>query len=167
MKLTDILSLEKWVALEEQFHKRSGLDCNVFDTDGIRITDYKKWVNRLCPVIKDNDKGQSFICAVAHMNIATQARQTRSIIIEKCDAGLIKMVVPIFVEDKFVGAVGACGLLANEGEVDTFMINKTIGMEEDAVENLSNDISNINNETLESFGEYVRQEIDRIIIEMR
>ena len=76
MELTDLLPLEKWAELETEIHARSGLESNVFNTDGIRITDNKVWVNRLCPAIKATDKGQAFICAVAHMNLAAMAGST-------------------------------------------------------------------------------------------
>ena len=104
MKLTDIYPIEKWMAFEKKIHERSGLDANVFNPNGIRITEYKEWVNRLCPAVKAIDKGQSYICAVAHMNIAAQAMKTRLPAIEECDAGLIKIVVPIFIGDEFAGA---------------------------------------------------------------
>ena len=129
MKLTDILPIEKWIALEKDLHNRYGLDVNVFDTSGVRISDFKEWVNRLCPAIKATDKGQSFICAVAHMNIAAQAMQTRRPAIEECDAGLVKIVVPIFMDDTFLGAVGVCGLLLVGGEVDPFLIEKIVGID--------------------------------------
>ena len=45
MKLTDILPIEKWIALEKDLHNRYGLDVNVFDTSGVRISDFKEWVN--------------------------------------------------------------------------------------------------------------------------
>jgi hypothetical protein len=32
MKLTDILPIEKWIALEKDLHNRYGLDVNVFDS---------------------------------------------------------------------------------------------------------------------------------------
>ena len=66
MKLTDLAALDKWIALEKDIHQKSGLDVNVFDTKGYRISDFKHWANRLCPEIKATDKGQSFICAPAH-----------------------------------------------------------------------------------------------------
>lgn len=124
MELTDLLPLEKWTQIENEIHRHSGLESNVFNTDGIRITDNKVWVNRLCPAIKATDKGQSFICAVAHMNLANQAKEEKRPVIEECDAGLMKIVVPIFVDGHFIGAVGACGLLPADGEVDSFLVNK-------------------------------------------
>ena len=81
---------------------------NVFDTKGYRISELKNWANRLCPEIKATDKGQSFICAPAHMNIATLAMRSRQTVVEECDAGMLKLVVPIFANDEYIGAFGAC-----------------------------------------------------------
>ena len=163
MKLTDFCPIEKWMAFEKNIHEISGMDANVFNTDGIRITEYKQWVNRLCPAIKAIDKGQSYICAIAHMNIAAQAMQTRTPAIEECDAGLIKLVVPIFVNDEFVGAVGACGLLSEDGEVDAFLINKTTDMAEDIIEDLSQGIGTLSREKAEALAAYIQQELLTLI----
>ncbi len=163
MQLINILSLDEWKALEKELHERSGLDVSVFNTDGIRITDYKEWVNRLCPVVKDHDKGQSFICAVAHMNIAAIASQTKKPAIEECDAGLLKLVVPIFVDNEFIGSVGACGLLLDDGEVDSFMVNKTIDIDEEEVENLSDDIRSISTRDAEQLARHITEQINEIV----
>ncbi len=163
MQLADIMSLEKWRALEEDIFKRSGLASNVFDVDGIRITDYKVWVNRLCPVIKADDGGQSFICAVAHMNVANMSRQGRAPVVGECDAGLIKLVVPIFVKGEFAGAVGACGLLLDDGDVDAFMIGRTIKMDEEKIEGLSDDIRRITENEAEELGTYISERIEKIV----
>ncbi len=163
MKLTDILPLDKWMAFEKELHTRSGLDVNVFDTDGIRITEYKEWVNRLCPVVKAHDKGQTFICAVAHMNIAAQAKQAKNPVIEECDGGLLKMVVPIFIKEEFMGSVGACGLLLDDGEVESFMINKTIEIDESEVENLAKDIKRVTTREMELFGEYIKEQVTKMV----
>jgi len=155
LNLTDLLSLEEWMAFERELHATSGLDVNVFNTKGIRITEYREWVNGLCPVIKAHDKGQAFICAVAHMNIAAQAKGAMKPVIEECDGGLLKMVVPIFVKGKFLGTVGACGLLLDDGEVDSFMINKTIEIEESEVEKLAQDIKSVSTREMELLGEHI------------
>jgi ligand-binding sensor protein len=163
MKLNDILPADKWIALEKDLHNRYGLDVNVFDTSGVRISDFKEWVNRLCPAIKATDKGQSFICAVAHMNIAAQAMQTRRPAIEECDAGLVKIVVPIFMDDTFLGAVGACGLLLDEGEVDTFLIDKITGIDEETAQKLAADAGTISTAEAESIAEDVTRRIASIV----
>jgi len=163
MKLTDILLPEKWIELEEQIYKMSGLDNNVFNIDGFRITDFKKWANRLCPAIKATDRGQSYICAVAHMNLAAIARNTRQPVIEECDAGLVKLVVPIFVNTEFLGAVGACGLLLDGGEIDTFLVNKTTGIDAEEIESLSNDIDSVTTAGAKAVVAYIKQKVDKIV----
>ena len=163
MRLTDIASLQKWIAFEKDIHKKSGLDVNVFDTKGYRISQFKNWANRLCPEIKATDKGQSFICAPAHMNIATLAMRSKKPVIEECDAGMLKLVVPIMLNDEYVGAVGACGLLLDEGEVDSFLVNKMTDINEDRVESLAEGIDSITTEKAEILAQYIEDQIAEIV----
>jgi len=163
MDLTDLLPVEKWKELEKEITRRSGLDANIFNIDGIRITDYKNWANRLCPAIKATDKGQSYICAVAHMNLSAQAKQTQKSLVEECDAGLVKVIVPIFKKDEFLGAAGACGFLLDDGEVDSFLVNMTTGIDEDDIERLSADIERMSTEKARTVVSYIEEEISKII----
>ena len=163
MELTDLLPIEKWKELEREVTRRSGLDANIFNIDGIRITDYKNWANKLCPAIKATDKGQSYICAVAHMNLAAQAKQTQEGLVEECDAGLVKIIAPIFIKDEFLGAIGACGFLLDGGEVDSFLVNMTTGIDEEEVERLSADIETISIEKARAILSFIEEEISKII----
>ena len=163
MLLTDILPLEQWKELEKDINQKSGLDVNVFNPDGYRITDFKFWANKLCPAIKDTDKGQSFICAVAHMNVAAMAKNTKDAVIEECDAGLLKMVVPIIVDDEFIGAVGACGALLDDGEADDFLINKVTEIDEDTIQGLAVGLTSISSEKAEEIAVYIKEKINGII----
>ncbi len=163
MSFTEILPLEKWVEFENELHRRSGLNANVYDINGIRITDNTNWANRLCPVIKANNKGIGFICAVANMNLASQAMNTGKPVIEECDAGLIKIAVPIFVGDEFLGTVGACGLLIEGWEADSFLINKITGIDEEKIESLSDDIKTISTEDAQSLVDYIWQDVNRFV----
>ena len=163
MELTDLLPIEKWTALENELHEASGLEVSVFNPEGLRITDNKGWVNRLCPVIKAHDKGQAFICAVAHMNIAAEAARKKAPVIEECDAGLIKLVVPIIVHEAVIGSIGACGLLGEDGEVDTFMVNRTIGIEEEELDSLSHDIGKVSLSFIEKLAMDIQNRIARIV----
>jgi ligand-binding sensor protein len=164
MKLTGLAPLEKWTELEKDIHQKSGLDVNVFDTKGYRISEFKNWANRLCPEIKATDKGQSFICAPAHMNIATLAMRSKQPVIEECDAGMLKLVVPIFSNDEYVGAVGACGFLLGDGEVDSFLVNKMTDISEDKVERLAKGINIITTENAEILAQYIANQIAGIVV---
>jgi len=156
------MPLEKWVELEKEINARSGLNASVFDVNGIRITEFKKWANRLCPVVKANEKGQSYICAVAHQNAANQAQKTGKPAVVECDAGLVKAVVPIFVDGEFLGVAGGCGLLQGGSEVDSFLVNKTTDIAVAEIENMSDDIAFISMAELVSVIEYIEQELEWI-----
>jgi ligand-binding sensor protein len=163
MQLTDLLPLEDWIAFENEIHNHFGMDSNVFNLDGIRITSHKAWVNQLCPAIKATDKGQSFICAVAHMNLATMASNTKEPIVEECDAGIAKIVIPIFVGDTFLGAVGACGKCLPDGEVDAFLVNKITEIDDDTIETLSKDVDTISSELVDELIQFVEKRIGEIV----
>jgi ligand-binding sensor protein len=163
MKLTDIASLDKWRELEQKINERTGLNASVFNVDGVRITDFKRWANKLCPVIKADEKGQNYICAVAHQNIAAEAEHSHKPVIAECDAGLMKIVVPIFVNDEFLGVAGGCGYILGDGEVDTFMVNKTIGLAEEKLKKLSDDIPVMTAEQAQSHTAFIQNEVDQIL----
>ena len=165
MQLTDIAPLKKWIELEQKINERSGLNASVFDVDGVRITNFKKWANKLCPVIKADEKGQNYICAVAHQNIAAQAQRSHKAVVAECDAGLMKLVVPIFLNGDFLGVAGGCGYISENGEVDMFMISKTTGIAEEKLMDLSADIAVMTPEQAESHTKFIQVEIEQIIKE--
>jgi ligand-binding sensor protein len=163
MQLLDVCPLEQWVSLENDIYERSGLNASVYDIAGIRINANHHWPNRLCPEIKARPKGQSFICATAHMNIANMARQSRAPVIEECDAGMLKLVVPIFVQDTFIGSAGGCGLLLEQGEVDSFLVNKITEMDEEQVETLAQDIAALTMEKAQELAQFIQQRIEALV----
>ena len=167
MKLDDIMPLEKWVEVEQEINRRSGLNAAVYNVDGVRITDFKKWANQLCPALRATEKGQEYICAVAHQNIAARAIKTGKTVIDECDAGLMKFAVPIFVENEFLGVAGGCGLLRNQEQVDIYLVHRTTGLAEEVVEDLSQNIATIPNDRLESAIRYLEKKVAEIIGEFR
>jgi ligand-binding sensor protein len=163
MELTDLAPLDTWRELEQKINERSGMNASVFNTDGIRITDFVKWANNLCPVIKATEKGQSYICSVAHQNLAAQAVKIRKPVIEVCDAGMLKLVVPIFVNGDFLGVAGGCGCIVPQEDIDTYMVHKTTGINEEKLAPLSEDIPLMTRDEAESHAAYIENEIYRII----
>lgn len=163
MELTDLLPPEKWVELENEIHSRSGLESNVFDTDGIRITDNGKRLNRLCQAIKETEKGQAYICAVARKNLANQARQAKRPVIEACDAGLMKIVVPIIIDGSFIGAVGACGLLPADGVVDASLIHRLTDIDNAKIQELCEDLAVIETNSAEEVAQFIWEKLEAIV----
>jgi ligand-binding sensor protein len=89
-------------------------------------------------------------------------QKTRNPEIIECDAGLAKVVVPIFVNDEFIGVAGGCGFLQKGGEIDSFLINKTTGIGVVEIENLSDDIATVSIAKLESVIKYSEEELESI-----
>ncbi|MBU1171954.1 MAG: PocR ligand-binding domain-containing protein [Proteobacteria bacterium] len=163
MKLTDILPIEKWIELEQQIHEQSGLNPTIYDTKGVSITRTTTWPNALCPEIKAIPKGQTFICSSAHQNIAGDAESSREPVVEACDAGLVKIVVPIFLGDTFLGAAGGCGLLMDGEEVESFLVSKTLDMDEDKIEELAKSIPVLSEEKAWDVARFIKNRIDAIV----
>lgn len=143
MELSDLLTTEEWIRFEKEFSDRYHLNCTVYNTAGISITGRQNWCNRLCPEIKANKEALAAICAPGNQNFMAQARQTKTAVVDECDAGLLKIAVPIFVGDEFLGTAGGCGLLLEGGEVETFLVNKTTGLDEDEIAELCKDLDPI------------------------
>lgn len=163
MKLTDLLPIDKWIVFEKEIALKSGLTAGVYDIHGVRITGYKAWANQLCPVVNNDKRGQTFICAPAHQNLASMAEQTREAVLEECDAGIAKLVVPIFVGDEFVGSAGGCGLCLETGEVEPFMVAKTLEMDEEAVEKLGQGIGVLSEEKAQELIAFIQEKIESIV----
>ncbi|HCY87090.1 MAG TPA: hypothetical protein DHV36_18300 [Desulfobacteraceae bacterium] len=163
MELTDICPLSEWEALENKIFERFNFQGSVFNPEGIRITQVKNWSNDLCPAIKATEKGQSYICSVAHMNMTAIAKNTRATVEEECDAGFTKIVVPIFHGDEFLGVAGGCGLVAADGEADTFAVTKIAGIEETKVEKLAENLPEISAEDLSAARSFIENEVDRLL----
>jgi ligand-binding sensor protein len=163
MTLLDICPMETWEALETELYEKFNLQGSVFNPEGVRITSVKNFSNPLCPAIKAVEKGQTFICSAAHMNMTAMVKQSRKPAVEECDAGLTKLVVPIFYKDEFVGVAGGCGLLPPGESVDTFAVSKIADMDEDQVAQLGKEVPPISEETISQAVDFIRERLEQIL----
>jgi len=163
MELLDLCPLETWKALENDIREHTGIIAAAFNTKGIRLIPPEAWPNRLCPEIKANPKGQSFICSTAHMNMANLAKSSREPVIDACDAGMLKLVVPIFAGEIFAGCVSACGMLLDDDEVDCFLVNKITGFEEAYIEELATSIPTLSLEKAQTVSRFIQGQVETIV----
>ena len=159
MELTDILSQEEWAVFEKELYDRFHINCTVYNTSGIGVTGKPNWCNRLCPEIKANKESLAAICAPGNQNFMAQAKQTRKAVIDECDVGLLKITVPIFSHDKFLGTAGGCGLLPAGGELETFMIEKTTGMSEEEIAGLCEGMGSMTEDQAHEMASYIENRI--------
>jgi ligand-binding sensor protein len=159
MELTDILPVEDWIQFEKELHDRFNLNCTVYNTEGIGITGTPNWCNRLCPQIKANKESLAVICAAGNQNFMAQAKNTQKTVIGECDAGLLKIAVPIFVDGEFLGTAGGCGRPPEGGEVETFIIEKTTGMDENEINELCRELKPMSEEQAAQVAEFIEKRI--------
>lgn len=163
MELTDILPVEEWARFEKELSDRFHLNCTVYKSDGISVTGKQNFCNKLCPEIKANKDALAAICAPGNQNFMAQAKQTGEAVIDECDAGLLKIAVPIFAGGEFLGTAGGCGLLLEDGEVEGFMVEKTTGFSEDEVERLCQDLGSMTEEQAREVAAVIEERISEIL----
>jgi len=159
MELTDILTKNEWAAFEKELFERFQINCTVYDTTGTGVTGKTNWCNRLCPKIKANKDSLAAICAPGNQYFMAQAKQTHEAVIDECDAGMIKIAVPIFSEGEFLGTAGGCGLLPEGGEVETFIIEKTAGLSEAEIEELCQGLGTMTLDRAREIADFIKARI--------
>ena len=167
MKLTDILSNEEWIIFANELSERFNINCNVYDKFGAGFNDIPRWCNRLCPKIKANKDSFTDICLSSNQYFMVKAERTRKPVVGECDAGLIKIAVPIFFEETFLGISGGCGLLPVDGEVESFMIEKLLGLSEQEVAGLCWDMGTMTEAQALEMIAFIEKRIQQFIGEMK
>jgi len=84
-----------------------GMNCHAWDTLGRPFLP-AMWGNTLCKAIKSVKPGL-LSCAGTDKEITKEAKATGKPVMKKCHAGLIKAVVPVYVQGRYVGMIGGCG----------------------------------------------------------
>lgn len=163
MQMTDILPREAWQALEQEIFERYGLNARVYDAKGSTITGQATWCNRICPAIRTRPEGVSAICSVANQALAAEAQASGRPVVGECDAGLLKICVPVMVDGQMVGIVGGCGRLLGAGEVDSFMIEKSAGIGEAEVADLCSGIAAMPEAEAEAVAAELAGRVDAIL----
>lgn len=163
MELIDILSKEEWTAFEKELYDKFHINCTVYNTSGIGITGKPNWCNSLCPQIKANKDSLAAICAPGNQNFMAQAKQAHKAIIGECDAGLMKIAVPIFSNDNFLGTAGGCGLLPEGGELETFMVEKTTGLSKEEVADLCEGIGSMTQDQATEMVAFIEKRISEFM----
>jgi hypothetical protein len=87
------------------------------------------------------------------------AKQTRKAVIGECDAGLMKIAVPIFSNGDFLGTAGGCGLLPEGNELETFIIEKTAGLCEEEIADLCKGMGSMTTEQADEMAAFIETRI--------
>ncbi len=163
MELTDIVSMDTWEKFEKGLFDQFSINCTIYNAQGMSITGKPNWCNRLCPEIKANKNSLSAICAPGNQYFMAQAAKTQKPVIAECDAGFIKIAVPIFVNGDFLGTAGACGLLPEGGEVEEFIVEKSLGMAQEEIVARCQGIPTMSPDQAEDMVKFIEKELSRFM----
>lgn len=119
----------QWLAVGRELHDRFGLNPSINDAQGHPLATNDHWANALCPAIRGSNQGFSPVCISAGEHFAKLLRTSGKPVVEECGAGMLRIAVPVFVNQEFVGSLGGCGKVCDGGDVDEFMIRKVTGLE--------------------------------------
>ena len=163
MKLTDVAPVEDWLALQAEVEREFGLGPVIYDAAGTIATQYECQRNPVCHAIRNNPECLTQVCSLSNQNMMATAKRTREVVIDVCDAGFMKAVVPIFAGDELLGVCGVCGVLRHGEKVDSFYIGKLTGLPEKEVEALAKEAVRWSGEDMQSVTEYVSERIDEVM----
>jgi ligand-binding sensor protein len=161
MKLIDIAPVEVWQRLAQEIYDKFGFNGSIVDRDGVVVHLPAGWANKVCPAIKGSDDSR-VVCSSAQLSMAETARTTQKAVIKKCDVGFTKFVIPIFVNEEFLGTAGGCGILIEGGELDDFYISKLLHIEEEQVKKLMETVKTSSTDKLEAAVEFVQNRIKEL-----
>ncbi|MCK4618346.1 MAG: PocR ligand-binding domain-containing protein [Desulfobacterales bacterium] len=161
MKLIDIAPVEVWQRLAQEIYDKFGFNGSIVDRDGVVVHLPAGWANKVCPAIKGSDDSR-VVCSSAQLSMAETARTTQKAVIKKCDVGFTKFVIPIFVNEEFLGTAGGCGILIEGGELDDFYISKLLHIEEEQVKKLMETVKTSSIDKLEAAVEFVQNRIKEL-----
>lgn len=161
MELTDIMPIEKWKQLVEEINTRFGFNGTAYYINNTVLVKSDAWANKICPAIKAGDS--RVVCATAQQRASQKAQEEKVTVIEECDVGFTKFVIPIFVDNKFTGMIGGCGCLSGETEIDTFYVSKLLNKEKEGIDDLLNPMRHISKDELKEAISYVQGQIDRAL----
>lgn len=161
MELTDIMPVEEWKALQVELSEKFGLNADVVDKEGKKLAGVT-WGNDLCKTLREDKKGFSSICATAG-SMFTQLAQSGEPYVEECDAIMMRISIPVKKDGELLGAVGGCGLVSDEEEVDEFTVGMMSDLKEEQIEELAKTVKVVSEDRVKEIQDYIQGRIDGVV----
>jgi ligand-binding sensor protein len=136
LSVYDVNSRENWQILLEETQSSSGLPTALLNSKNV-ILQSSGERNELCKEIRSRDKAKPVICGQSQQFMAEMARNGKTSVVEICEAGMVKFVVPVFKDGNYLGCMTACGGMLPETEVEAYLIEKTAGIDEPSVSKMA------------------------------
>jgi len=116
MRLLDLYSVEEWDRLLGSFKTVMGIAPITIDGAGNPVTS-ACFTCEACRMIKSTPEGAKR-CKEGHQQMVAEAKASRKALVKACHAKFLKVTIPIFNGDEFLGITGGCNVLPENEKVD-------------------------------------------------
>ncbi len=135
MDLFEIRDRDDWMKLLTDAFEKSGLAMSLTDPGG-KIVLSAGTRNPLCTNIRENSQALTYICSQTNTAMTQQVKKTMQSVLDTCDAGMLRIAIPIIRNGELVGQITGCGVAEDLEEIDPFYLSQQIGRSEKDVEEL-------------------------------
>lgn len=134
----DLKNRKEWAGILARVAEATKMTATLTDDQGNHILEEQGQRYPLCLKIREKEASRTFICSQTNVAMLEEAKRALEPVIDECEAGLVRMVVPICRDGVLIGQLTACGLASKEEEeIDPFLIAKQVGVSEGEVEDLA------------------------------
>ena len=137
MNVLELESKEHWEEVLHRVARETKMTVTLTDEKGNHILHTQGTRCPLCAKIRKSEESLTFICSQCNTVMLEEAKRVLRPIVDYCDAGLSRMVVPIVRDGRLIGQLTACGGAPEAEEMDLFLIAKQVGITETEVEALA------------------------------
>ena len=116
MKLQDIFTVEEWDKVLGSFKTVVGIAPITIDATGNAVTS-PCFTCEACRMIKSTAEGARR-CKEGHVAMVAEAKQARKALVKFCHAKFLKVTIPIFDGEEFLGVTGGCNILPESAQVE-------------------------------------------------
>ena len=139
MDVYNIKSEEGWHQVLDAIWQELGMPASLMDKENVMLQ-ISGERNALCSAIRAVDESLVSICSQTQQFMTKEAREAGHPFIGICEAGMSKFVIPLFFKGVWVGTITGCGASVQGEEIETFMIEKSSGMEKEEVNRLAQQV---------------------------
>jgi ligand-binding sensor protein len=156
----DLKTKEEWEGILTRFSADTKMTASLTDDAGkILLSVNSRYP--LCSAIRENPDALTFVCSQTNTAMLAVVSKTLEPVVDLCEAGLIRVVVPVLHDGSLIGQVTACGLASNEDEPDAFLVAKQLDITEEKVLELAQSTPSGSEEELEQICSRLLDEISK------
>lgn len=159
LSVYNLKSHDSWQELIDETQSALGMPTALLDSKNI-ILQKNGERNELCKEIRSLKKALPVICGQSQQFMVRKALSNKGPVVEICEAGLGKLVVPVFQDQHYLGSITSCGCMLPGIEIETYFIEKTSGINENAIAGMAEKILTVQKERLQHYAEDLFRRLD-------